>query len=150
MQPDVPPCVQQSDIFEQPAVAASGRAAEEPFFDVLSKIEETQAMPDEADPVPSLSRPAEELADVPSAFGGTAASVQEALADNACAPGRAARAGPEAGCLPACARPQKTHIPGHAGRFAALNRIKKENEICRLNCRPQILRRKHRWLALSS
>ena len=78
MQPDVPPCVQQSDIFEQPAVAASGRAAEEPFFDVLSKIEETQAMPDEADPVPSLSRPAEELADVPSAFGGTATSVQEA------------------------------------------------------------------------
>lgn len=49
----------QPDIFEQPAVAASGSAAEDPFFDVLSKIEETQAMPEEADPVPSLSRPVE-------------------------------------------------------------------------------------------
>lgn len=78
MPQDIPPCVQQPDIFEQPAVAASGRAAEEPFFDVLSKIEEAQAMPVEADPVPSLSRPAEELADAPSASGRMAAPVQEA------------------------------------------------------------------------
>ena len=54
----------QPDIFEQPAVAASGSAAEDPFFDVLSKIEETQAMPEEADPVPSLSRPVENRAAV--------------------------------------------------------------------------------------
>lgn len=54
----------QPDIFEQPAVAASGSAAEDPFFDVLSKIEETHAMPEEADPVPSLSRPVENRAAV--------------------------------------------------------------------------------------
>ena len=57
----------QPDIFEQPAVAASGSAAEDPFFDVLSKIEETQAMPEEADPVPSLSRPVENRAAVQAA-----------------------------------------------------------------------------------
>lgn len=54
----------QPDIFEQPAVAASGSAAEDPFFDVLSKIEETHAMPEDADPVPSLSRPVENRAAV--------------------------------------------------------------------------------------
>ena len=57
----------QPDIFEQPAVAASGSAAEDPFFDVLSKIEETHAMPEEADPVPSLSRPVENRAAVQAA-----------------------------------------------------------------------------------
>lgn len=65
----------QPDIFEQPAVAASGSAAEDPFFDVLSKIEETQAMPEEADPVPSLSRPAENRAAVQAA---SASAGQEA------------------------------------------------------------------------
>lgn len=65
----------QSDIFEQPAVAASGSAAEDPFFDVLSKIEETQAMPEEADPVPSLSRPVENRAAVQAA---SASAGQEA------------------------------------------------------------------------
>lgn len=54
----------QPDIFEQPAVAASGSAAEDPFFDVLSQIEETHAMPEDADPVPSLSRPVENRAAV--------------------------------------------------------------------------------------
>ncbi len=65
----------QPDIFEQPAVAASGSAAEDPFFDVLSKIEETQAMPEEADPVPSLSRPVENRAAVQAA---SASAGQEA------------------------------------------------------------------------
>ena len=65
----------QPDIFEQPAVAASGSAAEDPFFDVLSKIEETQAMPEEADPVPSLSRPVENHAAVQAA---SASAGQEA------------------------------------------------------------------------
>ena len=60
----------QPDIFEQPAVAASGSAAEDPFFDVLSKIEETHAMPEEADPVPSLSRPVENRAAVQAAWPG--------------------------------------------------------------------------------
>lgn len=63
------------DIFEQPAVAASGSAAEDPFFDVLSKIEETHAMPEEADPVPSLSRPVENRAAVQAA---SASAGQEA------------------------------------------------------------------------
>lgn len=65
----------QPDIFEQPAVAASGSAAEDPFFDVLSKIEETQAMPEDADPVPSLSRPVENRAAVQAA---SASAGQEA------------------------------------------------------------------------
>ena len=65
----------QPDIFEQPAVAASGSATEDPFFDVLSKIEETQAMPEEADPVPSLSRPVENRAAVQAA---SASAGQEA------------------------------------------------------------------------
>lgn len=65
----------QPDIFEQPAVAASGSAAEDPFFDVLSKIEETHAMPEEADPVPSLSRPVENRAAVQAA---SASAGQEA------------------------------------------------------------------------
>ena len=65
----------QPDIFEQPAVAASGSAAEDPSFDVLSKIEETQAMPEEADPVPSLSRPVENRAAVQAA---SASAGQEA------------------------------------------------------------------------
>lgn len=65
----------QPDIFEQPAVAASGSAAEDPFFDVLSQIEETQAMPEEADPVPSLSRPVENRAAVQAA---SASAGQEA------------------------------------------------------------------------
>ena len=65
----------QPDIFEQPAVAASGSAAEDPFFDVLSQIEETQAMPEEADPVPSLSRPMENRAAVQAA---SASAGQEA------------------------------------------------------------------------
>ena len=65
----------QPDIFEQPVVAASGSAAEDPFFDVLSKIEETQAMPEEADPVPSLSRPVENRAAVQAA---SASAGQEA------------------------------------------------------------------------
>lgn len=65
----------QPDIFEQPAVAASGSAAEDPFFDVLSKIEETHAMPEEADPVPSLSRPMENRAAVQAA---SASAGQEA------------------------------------------------------------------------
>ena len=65
----------QPDIFEQPAVAASGSASEDPFFDVLSKIEETQAMPEEADPVPSLSRPVENRAAVQAA---SASAGQEA------------------------------------------------------------------------
>ncbi len=65
----------QPDIFEQPAVAASGSAAEDPFFDVLSKIEETQAMPEEADPVPSLSWPVENRAAVQAA---SASAGQEA------------------------------------------------------------------------
>lgn len=65
----------QPDIFEQPAVAASGSAAEDPFFDVLSKIEETHAMPEDADPVPSLSRPVENRAAVQAA---SASAGQEA------------------------------------------------------------------------
>ena len=65
----------QPDIFEQPAVAASGSAAEDPFFDVLSQIEETHAMPEEADPVPSLSRPVENRAAVQAA---SASAGQEA------------------------------------------------------------------------
>lgn len=65
----------QPDIFEQPAVAASGSAAEDPFFDVLSKIEKTHAMPEEADPVPSLSRPVENRAAVQAA---SASAGQEA------------------------------------------------------------------------
>lgn len=65
----------QPDIFEQPAVAASGSAAEDPFFDVLSKIEETHAMPEEADPVPSLSRSVENRAAVQAA---SASAGQEA------------------------------------------------------------------------
>ena len=65
----------QPDIFEQSAVAASGSAAEDPFFDVLSKIEETHAMPEEADPVPSLSRPVENRAAVQAA---SASAGQEA------------------------------------------------------------------------
>ena len=65
----------QPDIFEQPAVAASGSAAEDPFFDVLSKIEEPHAMPEEADPVPSLSRPVENRAAVQAA---SASAGQEA------------------------------------------------------------------------
>ena len=65
----------QPDIFDQPAVAASGSAAEDPFFDVLSKIEETQAMPEEAEPVPSLSRPVENRAAVQAA---SASAGQEA------------------------------------------------------------------------
>ena len=65
----------QPDIFEQPAVAASGSAAEDPFFDVLSNIEETHAMPEEADPVPSLSRPVENRAAVQAA---SASAGQEA------------------------------------------------------------------------
>lgn len=65
----------QPDIFEQPAVAASGSAAEDPFFDVLSKIEEPHAMPEEAGPGPSLSRPVENRAAVQAA---SASAGQEA------------------------------------------------------------------------
>lgn len=72
---EAPDAGKQPDIFEQPAVAASGSAAEDPFFDVLSKIEETQAMPEEADPVPSLSRPVENRAAVQAA---SASAGQEA------------------------------------------------------------------------
>ena len=50
------PQPRQPEHFEQPAAAADN-AVENPFFDVLSHIEEVQDIPPEADPVPSLSRP---------------------------------------------------------------------------------------------
>ena len=112
----------QPDIFEQPAVAASGSAAEDPFFDVLSKIEETQAMPEEADPVPSLSRPVENRAAVQAA---SASAGQEAWPGARVRPaGQRVPGQRPAAYRPVHARKKRTFLDTLAD-LPALNRIKR-------------------------